>query len=300
VAVADAIPLFCRLMSRKRRTVADEAYLVVRTSVSDHGAGGAVGAHTHDWHQLIHVRAGLMTVRTEAGSWMAPPTWAVWVPAGVEHAIQFAGDSALRTCYLRPGWRADLPAACRALAVTPLLRELIARTSVLGMLDRRVAAESAMAELIACELADGEPSVEDQAVSNPGAREPGTPERDASRSSVGGPPSFSLPEPAGGAAAEVVRLIAAGSAAAAGTATLARAVGVGTRTLERQFRDETGMTLGRWRQQRMLLRGLDQLAGGASVAVAATAAGYGSPSAFIAAFRKAFGATPSRYFSPAR
>lgn len=55
------------------------------------------------------------------------------------------------------------------------------------------------------------------------------------------------------------------------------------------------MTLGRWRQQRMLLRGLERVAGGASVKDAAVTAGYGSPSAFIAAFRNAFGATPGRY-----
>jgi AraC-like DNA-binding protein len=78
------------------------------------------------------------------------------------------------------------------------------------------------------------------------------------------------------------------------------AVGLGARTLERRFHAETGMTLGRWRQQRMLLRGPERIAGGASVAAAATAAGYAAPSAFIAAFREAFGATPSRYFSPGR
>jgi AraC-like DNA-binding protein len=257
-------------MSRKRRTVADEPFLLVRTSVSDHGPGGTVSPHTHDWHQLIHVRSGLMTVRTGAGSWIAPPTWAVWVPAGVEHAIRFTGDSALRTCYLRPDWRADLPDTCHALAVPVLLAELIARTTATGMLDRRDPVEAAVAELIVAEMG------------------------------AAGPPPFTLPEPAGGATAAAARLIAAEAPAAAGTATLARAVGLGTRTLERRFQAETGMTLGRWRQQRMLLRGLERLAGGATVAAASTVAGYATPSAFIAAFRKVFGATPSRYFSGGR
>jgi AraC-like DNA-binding protein len=55
------------------------------------------------------------------------------------------------------------------------------------------------------------------------------------------------------------------------------------------------MTLGQWRRQRMLLRGLERVVGGASVKDAAATAGYASPSAFIAAFRNAFGTTPARY-----
>jgi|SRR6185437_10325721 AraC-like DNA-binding protein len=255
-------------MSRKRRTAADEPFLLVRTSTSDQR--GSIAAHTHDWHQLIYVRSGLMSVRTTAGSWIAPPTWAVWVPAGVEHAIRFVGDSALRTCYLRPGFGSSLPAACRALVVSPLLRELIVRATEVGLLDERDPVEAALALLIADELvlASASPSM----------------------------PPFTLPEPIGPATSTAARLIADGAPDAAGTARLARAVGVSPRTLERRFQAETGMTLGRWRQHRLLLCGLEHIAAGGSVAEAAVASGYASPSGYIAAFRKAFAATPGRYF----
>jgi AraC-like DNA-binding protein len=259
-------------MSRKRRTVADEPFLLIRTSTADLGAGGVVPSHVHDWHQLVHVRSGLMTVRTVDGSWIAPPTWAIWVPAGTDHAIRFTGASALRTCYVRPDWPdrpAGVPGGCTALAVSPLLRELIARATTVGMLDLRVPAEAALATLIVDEL--------------------GAP----------GPPPFTLPEPSSATTRRAAQLILDNAVEAAGTATLARAVGVGVRTLERRFFAETGMTLGRWRQQRMLLRGLEQVAGGASIASASALAGYGSPSAYIAAFKKAFGATPARYFQVA-
>jgi AraC-like DNA-binding protein len=262
-------------MSRKRRTVADEPYLLVRTSTSDHGDSAAIAGHRHSWHQLIHVRSGLMIVRTAAGSWIAPPTWAIWVPAGVSHAIRFVGDSALRTAYVRPDWHparpgehgpTGVPGVCMSLGVSPLLAELLVRATTIGMLDGRDPAEAAIATLIVAEL--------------------GEPRR----------PPFALPEPTSPATVEATRLIAAEAASAAGTATLARAVGVGTRSLERRFLAETGMTLGRWRQQRNLLRGLEHVAAGATTTAAAAAAGYRSPSAFIAAFRKAFDATPARYF----
>lgn len=57
-------------MSRKRRTAADEPFLIVRTASSDHRAASAIATHTHDWHQLAYISRGLMTVITEAGSWM--------------------------------------------------------------------------------------------------------------------------------------------------------------------------------------------------------------------------------------
>src|SRR6478735_2336764 len=96
------------MMSRKRRAVADEPFLVVRTSAAD--LGGSIGEHAHDWHQLVHVRTGLAVVRSEARTWLAPPTWAVWLPAGVRHSIRFAGPTALRVVYLRAaGGATDAP-----------------------------------------------------------------------------------------------------------------------------------------------------------------------------------------------
>jgi AraC-like DNA-binding protein len=254
-------------MSGKRQiTAADEPFMLIRTSMSDVRGGAVIATHTHDWHQLIYVRSGLMSVATAAGSWVAPPTWAVWVPACVGHGIRFVGDSALRTVYLKVAWRTDFPRDCRTLAVSPLLRELIVRATAIGMLDGRDPTESAIASLIVAEL--GQP----------------------------GPPPFRLPEPTSPVAVEAARLMAGDAAGALSTPALARAVGIGIRTLERRFRAETGMTLGRWRQQQLLLRGLERVASGASVKEAAKTAGYGSPSAFIAAFRKAFGTTPARHF----
>ena len=79
-------------------------------------------------------------------------------------------------------------------------------------------------------------------------------------------------------------------------AELARRVGLSTRTLERRFAQETGMTVGRWRRQVRLLDALRELASGQTVKVVAQDAGYSSPSAFVSAFRSVFGVTPARYF----
>ncbi len=252
-------------MSPKRRTRADEPFLLVRSLASDHKAGNSIEHHAHDWHQLIYASAGVLTVWTEAGSWVAPTQMAIWVPAGTRHGIRFAAGSAFRTLYLRPGWRGDLPDRCSAVAVSPLLRELILKAVRTGMLDSRDPAEAALALLIAEEFRQARV------------------------------PPFELPQPASPATRRAAALIEQGAEPLDGAA-LARAAGIGQRTLERRFRAETGLGPSAWRRQRGLLAALERLAAGAPVKAVAAEAGYATPSAFVAAFRAAFGVTPGRYF----
>lgn len=248
-------------MSPKRRSVADEPFIVLRTSAGDWRHGMAVGEHWHAWHQLVLITAGVVTVRSAATTWVAPPAWAVWVPAGVAHALVFTGASRMRTAYVRPEWRVDLPGGLHALAASPLLRELAARACAIGMLDRRDRDELALATLIAAELGRA------------------------------GPAPLSLPSPASPALAAAAERLAEG----APPAQAARAVGLGMRTLERRFVAETGLTPGRWRRHWRLVRGLEAVVAGAPVKAAAGTAGYRTPSAFVAAFRQAFGATPAAW-----
>ena len=273
--------------------MADEPYFVVRTSAAD--LADPVSEHAHDWHQLVHVRSGLAIVQSDDRTWIGPPTWAVWMPAGVRHAIRFAGPAALRVVYLRadehavrggadgPGGaaRADgsngvgragddgvacggLPSMAGAMPASPLLRELVERATAIGVLDRRDPVEAALALLLVAELADV------------------------------GPPPLAVPEPTSRSARRAAELLATGMA----VAPVAAEIGVGRRTLERTFLAETGLPVGRWRQYRLLLRGLEDVAGGATVQAASVVAGYRTPSAYVAAFRSAFGTTPARFLIP--
>jgi AraC-like DNA-binding protein len=252
-------------MSQKRRTRADEAFLLVRSLASDHQAGESIERHAHDWHQLIYASAGVLNVWTEAGSWVAPPTWAIWVPAGTRHGIRFAAGSAFRTLYLRPNEAEVLPERCCVLTVSPLLRELILKAGRIGMLDAREPTEAALATLILDEFRQARV------------------------------PPFALPQPTSPAVRRAARLMEA-TGGPLDVAMLARQAGIGQRTLERRFRAETGLGPAAWRRQQGLLTALERLAAGASVKTVAAASGYATPSAFVAAFRAAFGITPGRYF----
>ena len=253
-------------MSIKRHSAADEPFLSVRTMRTVWPNGHAIDAHAHDWHQLIYASAGIMTVSADKGLWVVPPTWAIWAPASVRHAITFSGASSFATLYLRPSdWR-DLPRESGVVAVSPLLRELILRACEIGMLDRREPVEQALAMLIV----------------------------DAFRARVVPALGLAMPASAG------LRLVAEHCAVGAdseGTPSIARRFGFSVRTLERRFAAETGMTFGQWRRQSRFLRALRLLAEGRAVKTVARDAGYRSASAFVAAFSDTFGTTPGRYFA---
>ena len=254
-------------MSQIRHTAADEPYFLIRTLAARYASGRSTPRHVHPWGQLIYCTAGVMTVWTEAGSWVAPPQWAIWAPAGVAHELRFSGDSALRTLYLRADLAAGLPTTCVAMTVSPLLREMVVRAMELGMLDERQPLHRAMATLIVSDLK----------------------RHDA--------PPFDLPAPTSAAARRAADLLSTEGQPPSGTEALARQVGLSVRTLERRFLAETGLTVAGWGRQARLLRGLRRLAAGEPVKRVALAAGYRSASAFVAAFHAAFGQTPGRYFA---
>ena len=78
---------------------------------------------------------------------------------------------------------------------------------------------------------------------------------------------------------------------------LGREVGAAERTLSRLFREQTGISFPQWRGQLRLHHALALLVTGRPVTRVAADCGYRSPSAFIEAFRAAFGTTPGRYMS---
>lgn len=222
--------------------------------------------HRHDWHQLIYAVTGVMTVTTPDGYWIVPMNRAVWVPARVVHAITMSGAVAMRTLYLSPRLPHDLPRGCHVLSVPPLLRELLLHSIAVGGLDRRVARDRRLLDVLV-----------DQLVVHPSdplrierVRDPRA-ERVARRV---------LDEP--GERASLERM--------------AKQAGASKRTLERAFKLETGMTFGRWRQHVRHVHALRLLGIGRSVTSVALDVGYDSVSAFVSGFRRAFGVTPGRYY----
>ncbi len=75
----------------------------------------------------------------------------------------------------------------------------------------------------------------------------------------------------------------------------AAAIGVSERTLMRRLKAETGLSFAVWRQRLRLIHATGAMQSGASATTAALDAGFGSASAFSAAFRKHMGEAPTTY-----
>lgn len=199
---------------------------------------------------------------------MIPTGRAVFIPARCEHAIRMWGLVEMRTLFFAPPLTRFEDRQCRVVEVSPLLRELILRTVERAGLDSRTTPDSWMIGLLEQEVTDA--------------------------STAAGDSPLALPMPADERALALARDFLERPTAAETIDELARTHGLARRTLERRFREETGMSFGMWRQKARLLDSIRLLAEGKSVTDAALECGYSSVSAFIAAFKGTFGYTPGR------
>lgn len=224
------------------------------------------GAHDHEWHQLSYASAGVLRVATAASAWIVPPNRAVWIPAGVEHSEEMRGQGTMRSLYFADAIARALPRHCAVMNVPPLLRELILEATEHAVLDAAVPAQRRLAQVIIDRLTLLEPM-----------------------------PSQNLPMPRDARALAIAQRLLKTPANGDDLAMLAKRAGASTRTAQRLFTAETGMSFARWRQRLRLLSAVERLGRGGSVTDAALDVGYTSVSAFVSAFRHEFGVTPGRF-----
>lgn len=238
---------------------------LVRSGATTYQDGTRLDRHDHPWGQLAFCNSGVMRVVSDAAAWLAPPTRAIWLPAGVAHEIVMQGEVATRFLYLAPELAAPLPDEAGVVEVLPLLRELILHILKLRMLHPDAPEQDRLARLLVDLLLQARPI------------------------------DLALPLPADRRALAFADQVQAAPGEPTGLADLARRAGASLRTLQRLFPAETGLTLETWRQKARMIAAAAALSGGAPVAVTAGDCGYDSSSAFITAFKRQFGVTPGRY-----
>jgi AraC-like DNA-binding protein len=225
-------------------------------------AGEWIRPHRHPQHRLAWTRRGVLGIAVGDTYWVLPPTRALWLPAGVVHRTGATREAVLCSLYLEPDrchlhWTEPTP-----VAVDGLLAHLIAHLNRDDLPDdARLRAEAVVLDLL--------------------RPLPTTP--------------IHVPKAVDERVRTVAGALLANPADPRSLDAHARAAGVSRRTMTRLFDSDLGMSFDRWRTHVRLRAALPMLAEGQPVSRVAHTVGYATPSAFLAAFRRTVGTSPSRY-----
>lgn len=243
----------------------------LRAYVEGYPQGGRIERHAHDMDQLAVISESAAIIETDDVYVVHPCMQALWLPAGVFHSVFSPKPFYLHALYFEPRTMrpaADASTGPEVLGLNNLARELVLflcetpRPSQRG--PRHAHALALLTELLV------EAKTE----------------------------SFSLPRPRSDRARKLADYLTAHPNDGRPLELVAGEVGgASLRTFERQFLEETGLSLAVWRRQSRLLTSLTLLAEGKSIGEVARAVGYESAPAFSTAFKQCFGVSPSSYAS---
>ncbi|WUH95254.1 helix-turn-helix transcriptional regulator [Streptomyces sp. NBC_00433] len=238
-------------------------------------SGGASAAQSHARGHLVYAAAGVLAVRTERGTSIVPANRVAWTPAGFTHHHRAHGDTDMRIVFLAPSLARLVPDHPAVFLASGLAREVL--LALTGPRNHEGAdpgySRSARTRLLRV-LVDELREAHEQ--------------------------PLHLPEPRDDRLRAVARMLYGSPADNSTLAELGKAIGAGSRTLSRLFRDELGMTFYEWRTQLRVHHALVLLAEGHDTTRTASACGWANPSSFIAAFTDIIGTTPGRYRADGR
>ena len=236
----------------------------------DYPNGYRVRHHRHRRDQLVFASRGVLQVAATEGTFVVPASRALWMPAGVGHEIRASGRVAMRTLYLKSRLSRQPVEGCRVVGVSDFLRELIVRAVELGpvLLSDSATPHDCFVEVLLSEV--------DLARAHPLH-------------------VLHLPEATDPRLRLLLARLRANPSDRRSLGQWGRDVGASSRTLNRLFAAELGMSFTKWRQQLRLQHSMTLLAVGSSVSSTALEVGYESLSAFVTMFKRATGRPPSAY-----
>ena len=262
----------------------------VRAKARQLRADTQVMPHSHPWAQVAISTTGVIRLTVDRGTYIVPPSRALWIPPGVEHAVTMVESADLRTLYFHqprgrcgPGAlgggsadRAEQAAwrQCRVLEVSELLRALVREMPTAPddsppLTPPELLRERHLSALIRDELARA----------------------NAVKLGVDLPHDKRL--------RHLCEAVLADPTRHETLAAWARDTGASPRTVARLFRQELGSTFTQWRQQVVLAKAVSLAAGRRPMGQIAAELGY-SPSAFSAMVRRALGQPPGRFLGQQR
>jgi AraC-like DNA-binding protein len=228
-----------------------------------------VELHRHPWPQLTFSTRGVIRLSTGDGSYIVPPSRALWVPANVPHSITLIEDADLRTVYLH-SWLGPPWEKCEVLEISPLARALMLALDT---------------------MPDGSPPADPRAAQRERWIAPLLADELERATQI----RIDVPLPADKRLRQLCEALLRNPAGRATLAERAQAIGASERTVARLFRNQLGISWHQWRQQAVLAHALPLLARGMAVSQVAEASGYATDSAFCAMFKAATGQSPTAF-----
>ncbi len=256
----------------------------VRAKARQLAADTQVMPHSHPWAQVAISTTGVIRLTVDRGTYIVPPSRALWIPPGVEHAVTMVESADLRTLYFHQprgrcgpgalGDAADRTAQaawrqCRVLEVSDLLRALVREMPTAPddgppLTPAEMLRERHLSALIRDELARA----------------------NAVKLGVDLPRDKRL--------RHLCEAVLADPTRHETLAAWAQDTGASPRTVARLFRQELSSTFTQWRQQVVLAKAVSLAAGRRPMGQIAAELGY-TPSAFSAMVRRALGQPPGRF-----
>lgn len=228
-------------------------------------SGGRIEAHRHDRGQIMTAPAGVVTVRVAGRSFVIAGKKGVWIPEGAPHEVVASTEVKLRNLQISRVLAPDLPKTVYPISISPLFSELLG-SAVEG--EYWFAGGSREAKIIDLLVLEFRPA--DDLV-------------------------FSVPEPGDARLKKICASLQSDPSDNRSLSEWADTAGGCTRTLERLFRKETGLTFAQWRRQLRIQDAIVRLHLGQSVTSVAYDAGYENTSSFIEMFRRVTGRTPGQF-----
>lgn len=225
----------------------------------------SVSEHQHEFGQLIYCTCGIMEISCGPLNFISPPHYAVWVPAHTPHHARFRQRVDYQSVYIAPARCHTLPTVPCVLAITPLIKALLAEFTLRQSNTARSAKELRMAQVL-IDLLE---------------------ETDILNSYLPGVQNPTL-QP-------MLLELSANPGTHTTLAQWATTLNLTQRTLIRRFIQETGLTFGEWKRRARFLSAVSQLKSGMSVEAVGLTLGYSTSSAFIAMFKRECGATPEQF-----
>lgn len=229
-------------------------------------AGASTGWHSHPRGQLLYAIKGVMIVQSDTGTWVVPPTRALWMVTGLRHNVTMSGEVEMRTAYIDVHAATGLPTQTCVINVSPLLKELLVEAVRIPVHAEPTPRHERVIDLLLDEL------------------------------SVSSTIALHLPMPNDTRIKTVCETLTKQPWDNKTAAMWAAKIGMSERTLHQLFVQDTGMRFSQWREQARLLNALSQIAEGKKGIEIALNCGYTSHSAFSAMFRRHFGVTPSDFY----